>query len=375
VSDLPGDPNRESIPLLLARATSRRPPKSAPPRGAKPGPSIRAPKRPVETGGAFGALRSWLGAAGTLLAAFLVLSAVFADVLASDLPIACTIHGHVVLFANVTEPAELVALGTAGIEREATFQIWPVVRHGPGRAEAGAGTTRAASLAAGPGGGHPFGTDLEGRDVFARVVHGARTYFVFALCAVVVSLFLGGLLGAMAGLFGGATDALVGRAIETVSAFPPLVLVLGIQAAVPRATVATLFFAIALTRWPEVARLVRAEVMQVATRDYVLAARALGASPLRVLRKHVAPNIRGQLVVLGALGVPGVILIEASLDFLRVGGPAGAASWGETMSEFRDAHDAWWLLAFPGLFLFLTVVALTQVGEARREAMDPRARR
>jgi peptide/nickel transport system permease protein len=222
--------------------------------------------------------------------------------------------------------------------------------------------------------GHPFGTDREGRDVFARAVHGTRTYLVFALAAVLVSLLLGGLLGSMAGLFGGATDALVARAIETVSAFPPLVLVLGIQAAVPRATVATLFFAIALTRWPEVARLVRAEVMQVATRDYVMAARALGASPLRVLRRHIAPNVRGQLAVLGAVGVPAVIVIEASLDFLRIGGTAGKVSWGETMSQFRDAPHAWWLLAFPGAFLFMTVVAMTLVGEARRDAADPRAR-
>jgi peptide/nickel transport system permease protein len=210
--------------------------------------------------------------------------------------------------------------------------------------------------------------------VFARVVHGTRSYLVFAVAAVMVSLVFGGVLGGHAGLFGGATDALVGRAIETVSAFPPLVLVLGVQAAVPRATLATLFLAIALTRWPEVARLVRAEVMQVATRDYVLAARAIGASPLRVLRRHIEPNVRGQLIVMMAVGIPAVVLIEASLDFLRVGVPAGASSWGETMSEFRDAPHAWWLLAFPGAFLFATVVALNLVGEARREALDPRAR-
>jgi peptide/nickel transport system permease protein len=312
-------------------------------------------------------VRRWLGAAGMLVAALLVLCAVFADVLASDLPIACKVHDHVAFFPNVTQPAELVALGTEGIEREAEWKVWPLVKHGPTR-----GSTSASAGA--PRAGHPFGTDFLGRDVFARVVHGTRTYLVFALGAVVVALLLGGLLGAMAGLFAGPADALVSRAIETVSAFPPLVLVLGIQAAVPRATVATLFFAIALTRWPEVARLVRAEVMQVSTRDYVLAARALGASPLRVLRKHVAPNILGQLVVLGAIGIPGVILIEASLDFLRVSAPVSAPSWGETMGEFRDAHGAWWLLAFPGLFLFLTVVALTLVGEARRDAMDPRAR-
>jgi ABC-type dipeptide/oligopeptide/nickel transport system permease subunit len=114
--------------------------------------------------------------------------------------------------------------------------------------------------------------------------------------------------------------------------------------------------------------------MGVSTRDYVVAARALGASPFRVLLRHVAPNVRGQLAVLGAIGVPGVILLESSLDFLRVTAPVGSASWGETMSEFRDAPGAWWLLAFPGLFLLATVVALTLLGEARREALDPRGR-
>lgn len=334
--------------------------------------SIRVPSTRKETAGPIGWLRSWLGAAGVMVAVALVACAIFADLLASDLPLACNLRGHVYLFPNVTQPHELVSMGGDAVAAEAEWSVGAIVAHGPG---GGPGTgTAAPLLAPGKVKGHPFGTDREGRDVFARVVHGTRTYFVFALAAVVLSLLLGGFMGAAAGLFGGPTDALVGRAIETVSAFPPLVLVLGIQAAVPRPTVATLFLSIALTRWPEVARLVRAEVMQVATRDYVLAARALGASPMRILRRHVAPNVRGQLVVLGAVGVPAVILIEASLDFLRIGATANTISWGETLSEFRDAPGAWWLLAFPGLFLFLTVIALTLVGEARRDSLDPRSR-
>jgi len=360
VSDL-GD-NRESIPLLLAR-TARMKVQPLPPRPRPPTPQHAPEVRPS----ALAFLRERLGAIGTIVALVMVMTGVFADLLASDLPIACRVHGKTWLFASVTQPEELRALGRERLAREADWQVRALVSYGHREVDRSVGPTA-------PGARHLLGTDRDGRDVFARVVHGARSYFVFAVGAVLASLLFGGVLGALAGLFGGPTDALVGRAIETVSAFPPLVLVIGIQAAVPQPTLATLFLAIALTRWPEVARLVRAEVLQVSTLDYVLAARALGASPLRILRKHVGPNVLGQLVVLGAVGVPAVILIEASLDFLRIGIPGGAASWGETMSEFRDVPHAWWLLFFPGLLLFATVVAMNLVGEARRDAMDPRAR-
>jgi len=145
-----------------------------------------------------------------------------------------------------------------------------------------------------------------------------------------------------------------------------------VQAAVPTPTLSTMFLAIALTRWPEIARLVRGQVILASTRDYALAARALGASPLRVLRRHIMPNVRGPLIVAASLGASAVVLTEASLDFLRVGAPGGA-SWGETMSEFRDAPHAWWLLAFPGVFIVSTVIALTLLGETLRDRLDPRS--
>jgi peptide/nickel transport system permease protein len=152
-------------------------------------------------------------------------------------------------------------------------------------------------------------------------------------------------------------------------------LVLGIQAAVPHPTLLTLFLAIALTRWPEIARLVRGEVLHATTRDYVLAARALGASPLRVLHRHIAPNVRAPLVVAAAVGIGAVVLTEASLDFLRVGLDSGAEapSWGETMSQFRDAPGAWWLLVFPGVVLVATIIAYNLMGEALRGELDEHA--
>ena len=128
-------------------------------------------------------------------------------------------------------------------------------------------------------------------------------------------------------------DALVSRFVETLTAFPTLVLVLVVQALVAHPTMSTLLLAIGLTRWPEVARLVRAEVLLVSSQDYVLAARALGAGPWRILRRHVVPNAFAPILVAGTFGLASVVLLEASLDFLHAGIPAAHPSWGETLSE------------------------------------------
>ena len=318
-----------------------------------------------------GQLALRMGKAGLLVSALLLLLSIFADLVASDLPIACKIHGQLFVLPNVTRPATLEALDRRDLANEAEWVIRPLVAHGPKLAPGEVREPlRAPALA---NHGHLLGTDREGRDVLARVVHGTRTYLVFALLAVLASLAFGVFFGGVAGLFGGAADAILSRVVESISAFPPLVLVLGIQAAVPRPTLMTMFLAIALTRWPEVSRLVRGEVILASTRDYVFAARALGASPMRVLRRHILPNVRGPLVVAAAVGVSAVVLTEASLDFLRVGTPGGAASWGETMSQFRDAPAAWWLLAFPGGLLVATIIAYNLMGEALRDTLDPRS--
>ncbi|MCL2723316.1 MAG: ABC transporter permease [Polyangiaceae bacterium] len=310
--------------------------------------------------------------AAVIVSAIFALVAIFADFLASDLPIMSKISGKIWLFPNVTRPAALTKMTASERANATEWQLPALVAHGPLIANEDPAARLRGPFAL-PG--HPLGTDRAGRDIFARCVHGARNYLVFALAAVIASLVLGSFFGGVAGLFGGVTDAFVNRAIETISAFPALVLILGIQAAVPHATLTTLFFAIALTRWPEIARLVRAEVMRIEARDYVMAARALGASPLRVLWRHVLPNIRGQVAALGAFGIPAVVLVEASLDFLRIGiGETTSASWGETMSQFRGVSHAWWLLAFPGILLFVMVVAMNIVGEALRASSDPRGR-
>lgn len=364
--------DNESTPILLSRV-SRTSMMPAPP---STGRRTTAPAASPPLAGVDWTTRTrrtqWLGRAGLLISMMLLFVAVFADLFASSLPIACKVHGSFYLFPNVTHPAELEAMGPDGLEASADWMIRPLVFHGPTRSPGAETTHELRGPWALPG--HPLGTDRFGNDIFARTVHGTRSYLVFALAAVLAALFFGVFLGAVSGLFGGPVDALVSRIVESVSAFPPLVLVLGIQAAVPHPTIFTLFLAIALTRWPEVARLVRGEVLLATTRDYVVAARALGASPFRILRRHIMPNVRAALVVVAAMGVSAVVLTEASLDFLRVGTPAGAASWGETMSQFRDAPQSWWLLAFPGALLVLTIVSYNVMGEALRNALDPRSR-
>ncbi len=310
--------------------------------------------------------------AGGIVLALFVLMGIFSDVLASDLPIVCRWHGTTYWMPNVVRPAGLVGVDHARMQRERRRGDWsidPLVAHGP--MEPGGPTdVLIAPLAS----GHPLGTDAHGRDVFARVVHGARTGLGIAFAASILLVAVGVTLGALAGFAGGIIDALVARVVESLTAIPTLVLVLVVEALAPHPTTLTLLGTIALTRWTELARLVRAEVLLALGADYVTAARALGASPPRVLWRHVLPNAVGPAIVGATFAVAWVVLVEATIDFLRVGSPGGMASWGELMGEARSHADAWWLVAFPGAALLVILVALYLVGEAARNALDPRLR-
>jgi peptide/nickel transport system permease protein len=194
------------------------------------------------------------------------------------------------------------------------------------------------------------------------------------MLASMVLVAIGVVLGGIAGFAGGLLDSIVTRAVESLSAIPTLVLVLVVGALVPHPTTATLLWTIALTRWTDLARLVRAEVLLTLGTDYVAAARALGASPSRVLGRHVLPNAIGPAIVAATFGIASVVLVEAAVDFLRVGSPDTMASWGEALGEARANAGAWWLMVFPGAALLVTLIALTLVGEAARDALDPKLR-
>ncbi|HEY3170498.1 MAG TPA: ABC transporter permease [Thermoanaerobaculia bacterium] len=215
---------------------------------------------------------------------------------------------------------------------------------------------------------HPFGTDDLGRDLIARVVVATPISLAIGLIAATMSLAVGFGIGGAAGYFGGVTDLLLSRLIEVVLCFPVLFLLLALAAFLPPSP-ATVVLAIGLTTWPSDARYARAEVLKARSLDYTRAAKAAGATPLRILVRHLLPNALPPLLVSAAFGVSWAILAEAALSFLGVGLPAPAASWGGILSAAPAyIEEAWWIALFPGLALFATVSAYNLLAEGLRQA-------
>jgi len=224
-----------------------------------------------------------------------------------------------------------------------------------------------------PGDGHALGTDDLGRDILARLIHGARVSLAVGLLATAISLIVGSLLGALAGYYGGAADWVVSRVIEVVLCFPFLFLVLGIVALF-RPSIWTIMIALGLTSWTSEARFVRGEFLRIREIEYAQAARASGARDGRIIFRHLLPNALAPVLVSASFGVAVAILTESALSFLGLGVPLPTASWGSMLSMAHEHIEyAWWLVLFPGLAIFTTVAAFNVVGERVREALDPRS--
>ena len=225
-----------------------------------------------------------------------------------------------------------------------------------------------------PGGAHPLGAAENGVDVLAHVLYGARVSLVVSLFAVLLSGIVGVTLGGLAGYLGGLTDEAVMRVVDVVLAFPGILLAIFITAVLGPSLV-NVVFALTVTGWTGYARLARAQILTLRERDYVHAARALGARGGRILFRHLLPNAAGPLVVQATFAIPGAILAEASLSFLGLGVPPGTPSWGALV----DQGTQYLLVAphvalFPGLAIALTVLGFNFLGDALRDAIDPRRR-
>lgn len=229
-----------------------------------------------------------------------------------------------------------------------------------------------ASVLAPPSWSHPFGTDDIGRDILSRVIHGSRISLQAGLFTVAVALVVGLPLGLVAGFFGGRVDDVIMRAIEVVLSFPTLVLALGITAVLGPKLIHALF-AIGIVFVPHFARLIRGQVLSVREHDFVAAARALGASDVRLMRLHVLPNCLAPVLVQSSFSIAFAILTEAALSFLGLGTQPPTPSWGIMLSQGRGyLEQAPWLGAFPGLAIFLTVLGFNLLGDGIRDALDPR---
>lgn len=225
----------------------------------------------------------------------------------------------------------------------------------------------------GPSIQHPLGMDQIGRDVASRVIYGTRLALLVGCTAAVLSLVVGIAVGAVAGYRGGWLDALAMHIVDAVTAFPSLVLVVVLAAAVGPSLVAVVLV-IGLTTWMQSARIVRIQVMALREQDFVLAARGLGASPARVLGRHILPNAVAPVVALASLSVATVILMESALSFLGLGVPPPTPSWGSMLAEGRSYLLSYPHIALaPGLAIMVTALAFIVVGDGLRDALDPRA--
>jgi peptide/nickel transport system permease protein len=240
------------------------------------------------------------------------------------------------------------------------------------------GATNLSMLNKAPSAAHWFGTDSTGRDIFSRIVFGARISLEVGIVVVAVSASVGTIIGAVAGYYSGWVDrALSGYLFNVFLAFPGLLLAIAVVAFLG-AGLNKLIFALCIIGWVGYARLIRAQVLKVREYDFVQAARALGAGDFRILLVHILPNAIQPLIVQASLGMAGAVLAEASLSFLGLGVPPPAPSWGVMIEEARGLstlQDYPHELIFPGLAIALTVLAFNFIGDGLREYLDPRQRR
>jgi ABC-type dipeptide/oligopeptide/nickel transport system permease subunit len=225
-----------------------------------------------------------------------------------------------------------------------------------------------------PSAAHWLGTDIQGRDIWSRLVYGARVSLTVGLISQGIALALGVTLGLVAGFYGRWVDEIVMRLADVTLAFPTLLLLIAMVAAL-QPSEAVVFATIGIVGWAGMARIVRGQVLVVRQLEYIQAIRALGAGDLRIMIQHVLPNVIAPVVIAATLGVAGAIMAEAALSFLGLGVPPPAPSWGSMIADGRDLEQlrrAPWTSVFPGIAIGAAVLGFNLLGDALRDALDPR---
>jgi peptide/nickel transport system permease protein len=225
-----------------------------------------------------------------------------------------------------------------------------------------------------PSAAHLLGTDQLGRDVFSRMIWGAKISLKVGFAATGLAIFIGTILGAIAGYYGRWVDAVIMRFVDIMLCFPTFFLILAVIAFL-EPSIWNIMIVIGLTGWMGITRLVRADFTSLRERDFVLAARGIGAGDLRIILIHILPNAMASVLVAATLGVAGAILTESALSFLGIGVQPPTPSWGNILTAGKDNIDiAWWLSLYPGLAILLTVLGYNLLGEGIRDSLDPRLR-
>ena len=224
-------------------------------------------------------------------------------------------------------------------------------------------------------GPHPLGTDAAGRDILSRLFYGARISLVIAVTVVIISGVIGVVLGAISGYFAGAVDFAIQKLVEVIWAFPALLLAIAIMAFLGQG-LENLILALVSQRWIAYCRVARGQALSLRSREFVEAAKSLGASHARIILFHISPNLLPSAMVIGTFSMASAIIAEAALSFLGLGVPAEIPTWGGMLAEGRTyISTSWWLALFPGLCIFFTVLGINLLGDGLRDIMDPRLKR
>jgi peptide/nickel transport system permease protein len=331
-----------------------------------------------------------LGMAALAFVACLVSVAVFAPAIAGTKPVLCRYKGRLYApclgyFDRRWEPAIFAQDKFRGsypanlrAKDPESWAVWPLFFQDPYRsvrADEWPGRPENPAKDEGrPSRMNLFGTDQAGVDVLAKMVHGTTIALLVGFVSMGIAGTIGILVGAVGGYFGGWVDTITSRATEIVMCIPTLVLILAIIAILEKPTIWHTMAIIGATGWTGIARLTRGEFLRLKNTEFVLAARAAGAGPLRIMLRHILPNALAPVLVPITFGIASAILTESSLSFLGFGPPPPTASWGSLLNDARSNLAMWWLVVFPGLAIFLTVLAYNLVGEGLQEATDPRLR-